>query len=193
HSYACQTYLRRGSKACPGSRLPAGELDRFVIEKLHAIGSDPTLISDTLNAVNEEAGKRRAELTEELKSLEVDRRTLIRQRKTTEEAVSKEGNASQLESLQQINERLLTIMERVNAVKGSLESLETKHIMKSDIQAALASFTPIWDQLFPKERERIVRLLIEKVSYNSDSGEVEITFRPNGIKALATESGEDAA
>ncbi|MFH2000106.1 MAG: recombinase family protein [Planctomycetota bacterium] len=153
HSYACQTYLRRGSKACPGSRLPTGELDRFVIEKLHAIGTDPTLISDTLTAVNEEAGKRRAELTEELKNLEVDRRTLIRQRKTTEEAVSKEGDASQLESLQQINERLLTIMERVNAVKGSLESLETKHILKSDIQAALTSFTPIWDQLFPKERE----------------------------------------
>ena len=41
----------------------------------------------------------------------------------------------------------------------------------------------------PREKERILQLLIEEVTYRSDGGEVAITFRPGGVRALA-ERGE---
>ena len=40
------------------------------------------------------------------------------------------------------------------------------------LRDALASVTPIWDQLFPREQERILRLLIERITYDPDGGEV---------------------
>jgi hypothetical protein len=43
----------------------------------------------------------------------------------------------------------------------------------------------IWDQLFPAEQERIVRLLIKKVIVTPHT--IEVQFRSNGIEILATE------
>lgn len=43
----------------------------------------------------------------------------------------------------------------------------------------------VWDQLFPAEQERIVRLLIKKVVVTPHN--IEVQFRPNGIERLAAE------
>ena len=62
-----------------------------------------------------------------------------------------------------------------------------------EIRAALSSFTPVWDSLSPREQARIIRLLVERVDYDGKAGMISVTFRPNGIKALAQESEEVAA
>ena len=43
----------------------------------------------------------------------------------------------------------------------------------------------IWEQLFPAEQQRIVRLLIDKVIVSPD--DLEVRFRPNGIEVLVLE------
>ena len=50
---------------------------------------------------------------------------------------------------------------------------------------AMLQIDKIWDQLFPVEQERIVRLLISKVVVTSHN--IELQFRPNGIERLAAE------
>ena len=61
---------------------------------------------------------------------------------------------------------------------------------EGDLRDALAGFTPIWDQLFPREQERILRLLIERVTYDPDGGDLDIDLRPCGIETLADEARE---
>ena len=55
--------------------------------------------------------------------------------------------------------------------------------------AALESFTPVWDQLFPAEQARIIQLLVEAVTYAANTGDVEITFRAGGVRTLARDEG----
>lgn len=43
----------------------------------------------------------------------------------------------------------------------------------------------IWDQLFPAEQSRIVRLLVEKVIVSPN--DLEVRLRANGIERLALE------
>jgi site-specific DNA recombinase len=43
----------------------------------------------------------------------------------------------------------------------------------------------IWDQLFPAEQQRIVRLLVEKVIISPR--DIEVRLRANGIEELAVE------
>ncbi|WP_370871487.1 recombinase family protein [Burkholderia multivorans] len=50
---------------------------------------------------------------------------------------------------------------------------------------AMLQIDTIWDQLFPAEQERIVRLLIDKVVITPHN--IEVQFRPNGIERLAAE------
>ena len=61
----------------------------------------------------------------------------------------------------------------------------------------MAVFDPIWDSLTPREKARIIHLLVERVDYDAATGKVAITFHPSGIKTLADEladrKSEDAA
>lgn len=45
----------------------------------------------------------------------------------------------------------------------------------------------IWDQLFPAEQQRIVRLLVERVVVSPN--DIEVRLRANGIEDLALELG----
>jgi hypothetical protein len=48
----------------------------------------------------------------------------------------------------------------------------------------------VWENLFPAERERILRLLIGRVTYDPQTADVEIDLRSCGIEALAKEASE---
>ncbi|MCK4414403.1 MAG: recombinase family protein [Candidatus Eisenbacteria sp.] len=55
------------------------------------------------------------------------------------------------------------------------------------LAAALGNFVPIWGNLSPREQARVIRLLIERVVFDPEAGEVALTFRPSGIDALMEE------
>jgi len=52
-------------------------------------------------------------------------------------------------------------------VRGRIARLEHEAIDEQDLKTALASFTPIWTELFPRERARILHLLIEEVMFDA--------------------------
>jgi DNA invertase Pin-like site-specific DNA recombinase len=60
-----------------------------------------------------------------------------------------------------------------------------------DVVGALHSLDPIWERLFPQERERIVRLLVRRVDVYPDRAELQI--RAEGLASLVTELGESTA
>ncbi len=53
---------------------------------------------------------------------------------------------------------------------------------------AISSFEPVWNELFPREQERILRLLIERITYAPYTGDADIDLRPCGIETLAAEA-----
>ena len=61
---------------------------------------------------------------------------------------------------------------------------------EADLRKALGLFDPIWNELFPPERRRVLHLLIERVDYDNPEGKVALTFRPTGIRTLAAEAAE---
>lgn len=46
--YICVQRIKTGYDSCPTEALPAGEIEKFVIERIRAIGKDPALISEVL-------------------------------------------------------------------------------------------------------------------------------------------------
>jgi len=56
---------------------------------------------------------------------------------------------------------------------------------EAQVTVAMTRLEAIWDQLFPAEQQRIVRLLVEKVIVSPN--DLEVRFRPNGIEVLALE------
>ncbi len=62
-----------------------------------------------------------------------------------------------------------------------------KAVSQRQISNSLRKLDPIWDELFPVEQLRIVKLLVEEVRVNVDG--LRIQLRPNGIRSLVSEIG----
>ena len=62
---------KRGWDECPSQSIPAGEIERFVVEQIKNIGRAPELIAETVRQARERAIKRADELAAE--ELRLDR------------------------------------------------------------------------------------------------------------------------
>jgi hypothetical protein len=53
------------------------------------------------------------------------------------------------------------------------------------VREALEGLDPLWDELFPAEQARIVRLLVERVDVRTDG--LELRLRMEGLRQVVTD------
>lgn len=75
-----------------------------------------------------------------------------------------------------------TLSYALEAVNQELKSLNITH---EDVMAAFTSIDQLWEELFPTERYRLLRLLIEKIIVNTDG--IRIRFKAGGVEQLTGE------
>lgn len=62
-----------------------------------------------------------------------------------------------------------------------------------ELVGAAESFDPVWDAMTPKERESLVRALIERVDFDGVSNTVGVTFREGVLEGIGTHAETTAA
>jgi len=92
-----------------------------------------------------------------------------------------------LEQLQQLEREIEETSQALAEVRQELTALTARKVSMKEFRAALELFDPVWEVLYPVERARILRLLIEQIDFNAGTGKIGITFRPTGIAALHEE------
>lgn len=187
--YVCVQAQKRGWYTCPSKSVPAGELERFVVDQIRGIGRDPSVLAETIHQVRAQSQKAIADLEREQRSLERDisrRGKALKQHLASAPESSGANVARQRDELRRLEVRLTEVRERHLAL--SRELVDEREVMQ-----ALSLFDPVWESLAPREQARIVRLLVDRVDYDGQNSTVSVTFRPTGIKALAQEETEDAA
>ena len=64
-------------------------------------------------------------------------------------------------------------------------------IDEAKVTVAMLKLDKIWDQLFPPEQTRIIKLMVEKVIVSPN--DIELRLRANGIERLVLELRQPAA
>ena len=191
--YQCQRTKAQGATACPGSRVAQGPIESAVVERIAAIGRDPALADEAVRAAHAEVASRRAELAQDARrcGLEVQRQKA--ESDALVAAIARQaGDVPELrQKLAVVREELQDAQARAKAVRDELASLKASVVSEDELRRAIVSFTPVWTALFPAERARLVRLLVERVSFDARTGDTEIQFHANGIATLASQG--DAA
>jgi site-specific DNA recombinase len=165
--YICNHAAKTGWRNCPHPSLPASEIEDAVVQRIKAIGRDPGLVADTLAEIRSIQKTRVPALTAE-------RRRLDRE-------------ASRLRDRGDSGDHLAKIEARLVEVGEELDVLQSANVDKRDLAKALALFDEVWACLFPREQERVIQLLVERVDFDAGRETVAITFRPTGIRSLAEE------
>jgi len=188
--YVCSKAQKNGWKSCPTKSVPAGEMEDFVVERIRGIGNNPKLVEETIHKMQSEYEKIRRMHEADRTRLRQDITKLVDERKRLFSALgNSEGNTSRAltERISDVESTIEERNQKLAFVKARIARIENGHVDFGIIKKALADFDPVWDALYPKERARIMQMLIEKIDYNGKDGALVIQFKPLGMKSLAAE------
>jgi site-specific DNA recombinase len=189
--YVCTKAQKRGWSTCLTKSVPAARIEESVVDQVRVVGRDPEV--------------RRLTFTQALAQVADQRRTLGREAKRLTQEASRarpevdrlvaalakaSGGASDalMDRLSVAQERLSTTERRLAEIEEQRANLGTIQIDEKDLACVLERFDPIWDVLLTPEKERVLRLFIERIDYDGATGTLSFAFRLPGIVDLAAET-----
>jgi site-specific DNA recombinase len=194
--YCCTAVARRGRDKCPVRSVPADAIEPFVVERIHSLGRNPSLVDSIVAEVERsEDASATAELAQEERRLGVEYEKIRVEAKQALGILSEQrGGAGELirERLAELDERAGQIQRRLTEIRDSLTAAAQQVFTRSHIASALAMFVPVWEALSPHEKSRVLHLLLEGIDYDAAAGELAFRFSPLGIKLLALEANESS-
>jgi len=185
HYYTCHAASKNGHDTCPVKSVPAGQIEQAVFEYLRGLFADPEMVTRTFRATQDGVEEERRGL---VKGREAIQRRLADLRKAIGRLVRAADGAAEgaiSEELRHLNEEHAEAEERLRKAENALARQGEDRPTEQDVAAALKTIDPLWAELFPAEKERIVRLLVESVTLRPDG--LTVRLRPAGLMALASE------
>jgi site-specific DNA recombinase len=157
-----------------------------VARQIRRIGTDSRIVACAVAKAEEQRRSNIVELTlesqasqKELASREAELRRLV--------GCSDQTAAERMADLQ---ERIRGIKHRSTEILKELGILGGTAVDEGDFRTALAQFGPVWDSLNPREQSRIIRTLVEHISYNGKTNKVTVRFRSSGISTMCRGTGK---
>ncbi|MBI4563953.1 MAG: recombinase zinc beta ribbon domain-containing protein [Planctomycetes bacterium] len=189
--YRCTAVDRGGRDACPVRYVPAAELERCVVDELRKLGKEPALLDETLQEAERSVAASLARLKEEARRLQAEERRVKVQ---VARVFASEATGTLVSGhLAELEERQGQIAARLVEIEAESQRLAAVTIDPVEAKRALALFDPVWDVLEPRERERLVRLVLERVTFDGLKGEMAVAFHALGLKSLAAETAGTTA
>ncbi|HUU45844.1 MAG TPA: recombinase zinc beta ribbon domain-containing protein, partial [Acidobacteriota bacterium] len=190
--YVCTTRQKQGSEACDTPSLPAQEIEDFVVAQIKRIGQDPELAAQVFDeAIRQQKAQR--------PRLEKEQRRLLRERQHRGEEIkrlvaalgsSEEPLVSVTKQLAETEALVGRLDQRLSDIRSEMTQLDSHVIDKAHLTETLAQFEPLWEVLSERERTRVVRLLIESATFDLESGDVRLTFRPDAPRCAVSANSD---
>jgi site-specific DNA recombinase len=189
--YTCSAAQKRGWSTCPTKSLPAIRIEEFVVNQIRVIGKDPAVRCDTFAQALAHVATQKRALAREARRLSKEiARVRAEVGRLVDAAAKSSGAANQalLDRLTKDQERLDALERRLSEIGEQRANLEAIQIDEQELGRVLERFDPIWDVLLTPEKERILRLLIERIDYDGATGTLSFAFRIPRIISLAAET-----
>jgi len=192
--YRCTNGMRKGAGACPTKSIAADKIEALVVDQIRRLGASPELQAETFQQVLAQVAANR-------RGLKAEGKRLTKQVAIAETTVAKlvhaladaKGDAHRAVSneLEKAQEHLRSVETRLAEVRTQDAALAAQDIDEAGVARALQEFDAIWEVLLTPERERVLQLLIQRVSYNRETEQLRIDLSPAGIATLQRELDGD--
>ena len=88
-------------------------------------------------------------------------------------------------TLVELNQEAVTLSRRLTDVSARAQAFESDPVAEREVAEAFQSVETFWEDLFPLERNRLIRLLVEKVEVRETGIDLELKTR--GLSSLIIE------
>ncbi|WP_442508700.1 recombinase family protein [Novipirellula sp. SH528] len=188
--YVCGTAMQKGWAECPSPSVPAGEIERFIVQQIQSIGTDEDLLNQTIGQIESRSRLRQEALASERKALE---RQLRNDHEKLRAIAANATNNRRVAGLPELQSRIDTATDRLKAIEHEVQSLQDQSIDNADVRQLLAGFEELWDTIQPREQVRLTSLLVDRVDFDGVAGNVAITFHDTGVQNLTAGTAEALA
>jgi site-specific DNA recombinase len=189
--YVCSTVLKNGRSKCPTGSLPAGEIERVVVEQIARIAEDRELQREVFRQARVHHDAEIAALDAERK--ELDRELARHHAEIRKLATSRSPNSATTGRIADLHEKVRTAEERHREIGGTLAELQAERIEDADMVAAFERFDAVWNALSKREQAAIMSLLLSRVEFDAEASTVAVTFQTTALKTDAKQPEETAA
>ena len=182
--YTCTNAIKNGRRKCPAASLPAGEIEKAVVDQIRCIGQDPDLLGETLRQARSQAEEAIQRLTGERRILKRGLARCYAEIRRT--ATSEPATSATTARIADLTDQVGQSERRLTEVDGQVVELRRDLVTEADVASAFADFDNVWTALSRRERVRLVNLLVHRVEFDAADSSIEVSFYPSGIKVLAT-------
>ena len=175
--YVCRNAQQIGWKHCPTKSLNAHEIEKAVVAHIKSVSAHPEMIEAVLLKARE--GEEKA-----VADLRAERSFLAKEIDTCNAQIAKAATFGNTDQLADLHDLLRRQEQRHSTVISDLQAWEQERLVPETVTAALRDFSPIWDELMPGEKVKILQAILERVSYDGRNGSVTVQFRSAGLAAL---------
>ena len=135
--YHCAKDAKRAVSCCRLKRVPAGDIEKVVLEQLSAVFRTPTLVSQTYFAAKGMEEAERERLLKQRAQLEGD---LLKIRERALEEVSPNGNGSDAgPTLAELNQEAVTLSRQLTDVSARAQAFESDPVAEREVSEAFQS------------------------------------------------------
>ncbi|NIA07157.1 MAG: recombinase family protein [Actinobacteria bacterium] len=170
--YVCYIAQKKGWSACPYPSLPAGELERFVVEQIRELTQEPQLLADVVR-------RAQGQLTRQIEELKQQRRLRENRARRINEnlaELAKMPNASGVaDELAELQTDSVKIERVIGEINQQIVELQERMVGEDELSGSLEAFEPIWDSLRAAEKARLIHLLVQCIEYDGENDQIAIT------------------
>lgn len=180
--YVCLKAQKEGWDTCPSPSLPAPELERFIVDQIKVIGRDPTVLQDCI----ETAQAHMRDQIEQLKGIREEKQKHIQElSKSIGESASQVGfDETATNRIELYQQQIKDTQAEMAALNSEIVSIQQQMLNPDELIGNLESFEPLWDAMGPKQKEKLIHLLIKQVEWDSATDNIFIAFHKTNIEVL---------
>ncbi|MCC7407749.1 MAG: recombinase zinc beta ribbon domain-containing protein, partial [Phycisphaeraceae bacterium] len=179
--YVCMNAQKRGWSSCPYPSLPAGDLERFVVEQIRGVCGNPQLLKEVVQQAVEQIERQMDSTRQARARHESCVRRINEELCQLARTPQAPGVSAKLVRLQEDLQKAEALLLESNR---HIAALEQRKVDEDELTGAFEAFDPMWDRMRPDERARLIHLLVQCVEYDGQQEELTIAYHPGGFDAV---------
>ena len=169
-------------------KVPAGEIEGVVVERLGQLASSPEVLDEIVSATNTKLQTELPALIEQKDTLEKDLADVKKTADGTldqwEQLLGEEGSVFLKERLDQLGKRRAEIETAIDELELAIEEVERETVTQETVLEALGNFTEVFHEIPPYQQKELMRLVLHKAVLKPDSMELALYGKPPQLSQM---------
>jgi site-specific DNA recombinase len=181
--YVCVNAHQKGYNQCQTRSVSAPLIEQAVVDQIRGIAANPDVVADVVRQLDEQRIAGVEGLEREKRVIEKE---LGRLGEETAGLLRMTGKLA-TDRMAELQDRVAVLERQFRDVRDQLAESAGQAVDAASVRKTLKEFDGVWSEMTPREQEKFVKTLVDRVTYDGATCTVTVGFRTAGIQQLCAQ------